>query len=539
MRKAQYNIRKETEVDNTNSTYFSRQIFCMLNQLAVIVFLGFMVYNGYYIENNYLIHFLSLSLLFFDAAYISYKNVKCNKVLNHFSLLLLLLGWQFLLYLFDFLPISKSVSILLLPVCYYQSAYFIQAFLFQGSAYRGQKVLLVFLKISCIAAIICFFFSDRAFFAAYQLQFLISTLTLVAVGVMQRKRIAFVMKSQWKRLLFPLALVVIPFVIYLFVFHREAEYMASMGSYIPVMLAFVCIHSIVFQYHPQQAQFLTLSGGYIITLLFVGLVGLIGMAYLFKIPLMAILMSVHIAVLLALVYNILLYVRICRQPTDYNNPTDRQHFYAYSLEQIKREENLKKEFSNYLHDDILQDLLSIKNMIRKAEQPEVRQLLLDTLTELNASIRFQMQTYHANLIKSLTLKENIQNLLDTMEKKHSVKIRLDCNNDIFLVEPYNVLVYRMIKELVTNALKHSSATTIGVLLIQEDGRITLKVTDNGIGFKPFTYQAGSHQGLASIGEQVSLLNGSMNIQPIVGRGTMVAISMPMNGGNSYESFVGR
>ena len=97
-------------VENTKSTYFSRQIICVLNQFAVIIYLGFIAYNGHYIESNYLVHFLSLSLLFFDAAYISYKNVKCNKVLNHFSLLLLLLGWQFLLYLFDFRPISKAVG---------------------------------------------------------------------------------------------------------------------------------------------------------------------------------------------------------------------------------------------------------------------------------------------------------------------------------------------------------------------------------------------------------------------------------------------
>ena len=106
-------------VENTKSTYFSRQIICVLNQFAVIIYLGFTAYNGHYIESNYLVHFLSLSLLFFDAAYISYKNVKCNKVLNHFSLLLLLLGWQFLLYLFDFQQISKAVSMLLLHVCFY------------------------------------------------------------------------------------------------------------------------------------------------------------------------------------------------------------------------------------------------------------------------------------------------------------------------------------------------------------------------------------------------------------------------------------
>ena len=524
---------------NTKNIYFLRQIVLLLNQFVMIIYLGFMAYKNQYIESNYIIHFFSLSLLFFDGAYISYKNVKNNKVLNHFTLLLLLLGWQFLLYLFDSQPISKVISMLLLPICFYQSAYFIQVFLFQGSSYRGQKILIWVLKLSCMVAVIGFFLSDWTFFIAYQLQFLFSMLSLLIVGIMQRKRIIFVLKSQRKRLILPLTFVVIPLASYLFVFHQEAKYMASMGSYIPVMLAFVCIHSIVFQYHPQQAKFLTLSGGYIAIPVVVGLFGLLVMAYLFKIPLMAILMSVHIAVLLILIYNVLLYTRICRQPTDYNNPADRQHFYAYSLEQIKREENLKKEFSNYLHDDILQDLLSIKNMIHKTDQPEIRQLVFDTLTELNTSIRFQMQTYHPNLIKSLTLKENIQNLLDTMEENHSAKLRLDCNNDIFLVEPYNVLVYRMIKELVTNAMKHSAATLICVLLVQENGRITLKVTDNGIGFKPFTCKAGSHQGLASIGEQVSLLNGNINIYPAIGGGTTVAISMPMNGGDSYESFIGR
>ena len=178
-------------------------------------------------------------------------------------------------------------------------------------------------------------------------------------------------------------------------------------------------------------------------------------------------------------------------------------------------------------------------MIRKAEQPEVKQLLLDTLTELNSSIRFQMQSYHPTLIKSLTLKENIQSLLDSLSENNSVTIRLDCDADFFLVEPYNMLIYRMIKELTTNALKHSSATTISVLLIQENGRITLKVTDNGKGFQPFIHQTGTHQGLASIGEQVNLLNGTMNIKPAAGGGTTIALSMPMNGGDSYESFISR
>lgn len=390
----------------------------MLNQFAVIIYLGFIAYNGHYIESNYLVHFLSLSLLFFDAAYISYKNVKCNKVLNHFSLLLLLLGWQFLLYLFDFRPISKAVSMLLLPVCFYQSAYFIQTFLFQSSAYRGQKALLAFLKISCVTAIICFFFSDRAFFTAYQLQFFISTLALAVVGIMQRKRIVFVLKSQWKRLLFPLALVVIPFVIYLSVFHRESEYMASMGSYIPVMLAFVCIHSIVFQYHPQQVQFLTLSGGYIVVLVFVGLVGLVGMAYLFQIPLMAILMSVYIVVLLAQVYNILLYVRICRQPTNYNLPV-----YRKEAKRIGARGFISKDVEP---DELLHILLTIKNGATHFPREEV---FIEELTdgerkvlELVASGVRRREIAEQLFISERTVSNHLQHIFEKLQVSSTVEM---------------------------------------------------------------------------------------------------------------------
>lgn len=145
------------------NAYLSRQVFFAFNQFAIICYLGFMAAQNDFIQQNSFVHFLLLSFLIFDAEYISYKNVKGNKTLNHFSLLLLLLGWQFLLYLFDFRPISDIVSTVLLPICFYQSIYFVQAFLFQESAYRGQKPLLAFLKTSCIIAVFCFFVSDRAF----------------------------------------------------------------------------------------------------------------------------------------------------------------------------------------------------------------------------------------------------------------------------------------------------------------------------------------------------------------------------------------
>ena len=97
----------------------------------------------------------------------------------------------------------------------------------------------------------------------------------------------------------------------------------------------------------------------------------------------------------------------------------------------------------------------------------------------------------------------------------------------------------MIRELVTNGLKHSNATKIWVLLMQEHGTISLKVSDNGTGFETLSYRQSEHRGLASIQEQVSLLDGVMTIQSSPETGTQIMITMPMRGEDSYESFISR
>ncbi|MEG0379361.1 MAG: ATP-binding protein, partial [Eubacterium sp.] len=217
----------------------------------------------------------------------------------------------------------------------------------------------------------------------------------------------------------------------------------------------------------------------------------------------------------------------------------REHFYGVSLAQIKREEALKKDFANYLHDDILQDLLSMKNLVSKAHQPEVQRLLIDTLGDLNDSIRTQMQAYHPSLLKSLTLEENIRNMLDAISEQYTIPVTLECDHKIFLVEPYNFIFYRIIKELATNAVKHSNASGVSVLLIQEQELISLAVSDNGIGMKENSDEASDHHGLSSIREQVILLNGQMTVESTPGDGTQVMITMPMRGEDSYENFISR
>ena len=519
--------------------YFFRGILMIGNQVFVISYLCIMAVTGNFIGVEHLVQFLLLSLLFFDAAYISYRNVKGNPVLSHFSYLLLLLGWQFLLFLFENSPLSQQLSIFLLPICLYQSFYFIQVFVFQESAYRLQKFFLAVCKSTCVLSMIGFFVAEKAFFISYQLQFVLSFAAVIGVGIVHRKRICFLCKSQKRELLTSLLCIGAVFAGYIAAFHSRAGYMENMGSYFSVMLTFFSVHNIMFQYHTQQEKAFALKKSLIAVLVVVLLTAFSLTAYVFQFPLMAVFVLLHITALFVLLYNLLLYLQIRKQPVSFQNLTERQNFYAYALAQIRREEALKKDFSNYLHDDILQDLLSIKNLVRKADRPDVQQILYDTLGELNTSIRAQMQAYHPTMPKTMTLKETIQALLDGLAEKTSTTILLDCSDTIFLVEPYNFVFYRMIQELVTNALKHSEASQIRVLLMQEHGEITLKVSDNGIGLQPDFCSQPGHRGLSSIQEQVTLLDGKMEIHSTSQSGTQISVTMPMRGKDSYESFISR
>ncbi|MCB2341052.1 sensor histidine kinase [Clostridium estertheticum] len=211
--------------------------------------------------------------------------------------------------------------------------------------------------------------------------------------------------------------------------------------------------------------------------------------------------------------------------------------------QIYKEENIKNDFSNYLHDEVLQDLLSIKNMIYKLDKPQVKEIIVETLEALNNSIREEMQEYHPIMLKTLTIKENLSSLLNMIkETYHRKKIPISfvCDDNLFLVEPYNLILYRMLRELVTNAFKHSKCIQIDVFLSQKKEKVELVVEDNGIGLDNIqNIDIKNHKGLASIQEQVRLLGGCIQIDSKKPSGLRVTIQITMRGDNSYEYFINR
>jgi signal transduction histidine kinase len=84
---------------------------------------------------------------------------------------------------------------------------------------------------------------------------------------------------------------------------------------------------------------------------------------------------------------------------------------------------------------------------------------------------------------------------------------------------------RMLQEAMNNVARHADATLVGVRLALANGRISLRIADNGHGFDVAASKAGSY-GLASMRERAALIGARLVITSDAGSGTIVAITAP-------------
>jgi two-component system NarL family sensor kinase len=86
-----------------------------------------------------------------------------------------------------------------------------------------------------------------------------------------------------------------------------------------------------------------------------------------------------------------------------------------------------------------------------------------------------------------------------------------------------IIIYRIVQELVSNILKHASASEAFIQLIREDHRLNIVVEDNGRGFDTSLLEKSGGAGWANIRSRVEYLKGQMDLHSEPGKGTLVNI----------------
>jgi signal transduction histidine kinase len=90
----------------------------------------------------------------------------------------------------------------------------------------------------------------------------------------------------------------------------------------------------------------------------------------------------------------------------------------------------------------------------------------------------------------------------------------------------SVALFRIVQEALNNIAKHARATEVHVILEQQNDKIMLDITDNGVGFDTSDKKKVDSYGLLGMKERVFLLNGNLIINSQIQKGTTIKVFIP-------------
>jgi len=102
--------------------------------------------------------------------------------------------------------------------------------------------------------------------------------------------------------------------------------------------------------------------------------------------------------------------------------------------------------------------------------------------------------------------------------------------------PTQTELFRIIQEALSNARKHAEASRVQITLEALDGRLQMRVEDNGRGFDPAQAMGDGdgHYGLRTMHERAEQLGGQLSVRSAPGAGTCVIADLPIGGHPSEE-----
>lgn len=115
--------------------------------------------------------------------------------------------------------------------------------------------------------------------------------------------------------------------------------------------------------------------------------------------------------------------------------------------------------------------------------------------------------------------ENVMSLIDA-------DIRLTVDTDPDLPVRTNLIIYRLVQELLNNAVKHAEATTIELTIEHRPPYLVLHYVDNGKGFDFIEAYQKKSLGLKNIETRVQMLNGSVTFDTQPGLGLRLDVQIP-------------
>lgn len=236
----------------------------------------------------------------------------------------------------------------------------------------------------------------------------------------------------------------------------------------------------------------------------------------------------------AITSNEICYLCMIEDITERKQMIENLHQLAAHLQDIREEERTR--IGREIH-DVLGGTLTVLKMdldwLSKkitAEPMHERIKLLYQLTgEAIETARRVSVNLRPNVLDNLGLLGAIEWLVRELEQRTKIDCilestisNLSCHN-----KSYETAIFRIIQEVFINITRHSNATKVDVVLVEDEDNIVITIKDNGVGITKLQILNPQSFGIISMHERTQQFGGEFEISGIASQGSVAILKIPL------------
>ncbi len=199
---------------------------------------------------------------------------------------------------------------------------------------------------------------------------------------------------------------------------------------------------------------------------------------------------------------------------------------------LSAEEAERRRIAHEIHDELGQTLTALKFSLSMATRSSPDDPNLIAARQMASAAQDKARTLSHELrpamLDDIGLLPTLEWYIDRLEQHANLAVSLDANlNEDALSPELKTTLYRLVIEALTNVRKHAQASSVEIILVQNAGRISLTITDDGQGFDTAILRQIHSLGIAGMRERVNLLRGEFLLKSQAGHGTGIAVTLPI------------
>lgn len=200
------------------------------------------------------------------------------------------------------------------------------------------------------------------------------------------------------------------------------------------------------------------------------------------------------------------------------------------LKMMDMQEKERTGFAADLHDGLGHLISAIQLNISALELKDERNLsIVENASKIiktaSNEIRHISHRLMPQSLVDIGLLASIKELVHRLSVSEKLKFELHCEDDLSaLKKDFQIALYRIIQEVLSNMMKHAEATLIKIEISTESNILFLKISDNGKGFEPDDLVASDGIGWQNIKSRVDLFKGHLEIVSSKHNGTVLLMN---------------